>query len=223
MKSMNEEQIKKRLIGSVVVVLTIVIVVPIFLDGSDKGLREVKITEVPPKASFEMKDPPNKLFDGDGSLDFIKKEKGSTVFDLNVGGIEGVNGLEGRSGKVLNEIIREGKNVKVVETFEKSLKKLEKQIGDRLNREGTVEEKSQVLVEWLVQVGSFSDLTNAERLVSQLTEDSFEAVTLERGNENGRSFKVRVGPYKNKSNAHKALLEIEKKHTVSGFLVKVSP
>jgi len=200
-----------------------VIVVPIFLDSNDQGLQEVKITEVPPKSSFEMQSPSDELFDGDDSVDYIRKEQGSAVFDLNVDGIERGNGLEESPEQVLSELIREGENVNAVETFENSLKKLEMQIGDRLNGDGAAEKESQVLVEWMVQVGSFSDLTNAERLVSQLTEDSFKAVALERGDENGRSYKVRVGPYKNKTDASNTLLEIEQKYTVSGFLIKVSP
>ena len=220
---MNEEQIKKRLIGSIVVVLTLVIVIPILLDSSEHDLRKVEIEEVPSKSSFETEGLSKKLFGGGVSESYINMKKGSSALDLQANGDQGGSELEEGPEKVLDEIMQDDENVNVAETFENSLEKLETEIGDRLKRKGAVEGKPQVLIEWLVQVGSFSDLKNAERLVSQLKEDSFRAVALERGDVKGGSYKVRVGPYKNKSNAHKALLEIEKKHTVSGFLVKVSP
>ena len=43
---MNEEQIKTRLVGSIVVVLAVVILVPIFLENKEGQQEESKIQEL---------------------------------------------------------------------------------------------------------------------------------------------------------------------------------
>ena len=76
-------------------------------------------------------------------------------------------------------------------------------------------------MKWVVQVGSFSSEDNANQLIKKLNEQSFSAFVIEREDNNGESFRVRVGPFDKKNQAMKVLSIIEEKFGLVGFLVKI--
>jgi len=195
---MNEEEIKKRLVGSIVVVAAFVFFVPIFLDGDEGIPREISISEVPSRRHFELEDVPHN---------------------------DDVVGRANLERPLPSNEIVEGKSAshESVDVFENSLNQLEIKINEQSTPVKSIQEGTDVVFQWIAQVGSFSNQKNAENLSSRLKKDSYTSYTQERGEESGKVYKVRVGPYLSKTDANKDLLTIEERYGVKGFLVKVSP
>ena len=105
--------------------------------------------------------------------------------------------------------------------FDDSLDKLEATIENQLRQRAKSEGNSELLMNWVVQVGSFSSEDNANQLIKKLSEQSFNAFVIEREENDGESFRVRVGPFNEKSEAMKVLSIIEQKFGLVGFLVKI--
>ena len=107
--------------------------------------------------------------------------------------------------------------------FDDSLDKLEATIENQLRQRAKSEGNSELLMNWVVQVGSFSSEDNANLLIKKLSQQSFSAFVIERDENDGASFRVRVGPFDEKSEAMKVLSIIEEKFGLVGFLVKIRP
>ncbi|MBZ5488275.1 SPOR domain-containing protein [Halomonas aquamarina] len=72
--------------------------------------------------------------------------------------------------------------------------------------------------EWAVQVGSFGDAANAERLGNQLTDEGFSIFTRQRDN---NLTTVLVGPYASSEDGEAAMALIKQRANVQGLLVRV--
>ena len=216
---MNEEQIKTRLVGSIVVVLAVVILVPIFLENKEGQQEKPTIQELPPRISQSQEE----LLDWDGSTESLKSRIDS-VFESP----KSIDSVQ-RNGRVGNESISENDLPDVRQAkkptldFDDSLDKLEATIENQLRQRAKSEGNSELLMNWVVQVGSFSSEDNANLLIKKLSQQSFSAFVIERDENDGASFRVRVGPFDEKSEAMKVLSIIEEKFGLVGFLVKIRP
>lgn len=72
--------------------------------------------------------------------------------------------------------------------------------------------------EWAVQVGSFGEAANAERLEAQLNEQGFSAYRRDRGND---MTSVYVGPYASSDDGERARTELKERANIQGLLVRV--
>ncbi|MFG6667390.1 SPOR domain-containing protein [Halomonas sp. HNIBRBA4712] len=72
--------------------------------------------------------------------------------------------------------------------------------------------------EWAVQVGSFGDVSNAERLSEQLSSQGFSAFRRARDN---NLTSVYVGPYATSEEGESAMAVIKQRANVQGLLVRV--
>ncbi|WP_252109250.1 MULTISPECIES: SPOR domain-containing protein [unclassified Halomonas] len=72
--------------------------------------------------------------------------------------------------------------------------------------------------EWAVQVGSFGDISNAERLSEQLSNQGFSAFRRARDN---NLTSVYVGPYATSEEGESAMTLIKQRANVQGLLVRV--
>ncbi len=216
---MNEEQIKTRLVGSIVVVLAVVILVPIFLENKEGQQEKPTIQELPPRISQSQEE----LLDWDGSTESLKSRIDS-VFESP----KSIDSVQ-RNDRVGNESISENDLPDVRQAkkptldFDDSLDKLEATIENQLRQRAKSEGNSELLMNWVVQVGSFSSEDNANLLIKKLGQQSFSAFVIERDENDGASFRVRVGPFDEKSEAMKVLSIIEEKFGLVGFLVKIRP
>ncbi len=216
---MNEEQIKTRLVGSIVVVLAVVILVPIFLENKEGQQEKPTIQELPPRISQSQEE----LLDWDGSTESLKSRIDS-VFESP----KSIDSVQ-RNDRVGNESISENDLPDVRQAkkptldFDDSLDKLEATIENQLRQRAKSEGNSELLMNWVVQVGSFSSEDNANLLIKKLSQQSFSAFVIERDENDGASFRVRVGPFDEKSEAMKVLSIIEEKFGLVGFLVKIRP
>ncbi len=216
---MNEEQIKTRLVGSIVVVLAVVILVPIFLENKEGQQEKPTIQELPPRISQSQEE----LLDWDGSTESLKSRIDS-VFESP----KSIDSVQ-RNDRVGDESISENDLPDVRQAkkptldFDDSLDKLEATIENQLRQRAKSEGNSELLMNWVVQVGSFSSEDNANLLIKKLSQQSFSAFVIERDENDGASFRVRVGPFDEKSEAMKVLSIIEEKFGLVGFLVKIRP
>ncbi len=71
--------------------------------------------------------------------------------------------------------------------------------------------------EWAVQVGSFGESANAERLVERLTEEGFAAYSRPRDND---LTTVYVGPFDSSGAGERAVTEIKERVNLQGLVVK---
>lgn len=216
---MNEEQIKTRLVGSIVVVLAVVILVPIFLENKEGQQEKSTIQELPPRISQSQEE----SLDWDGSTESLKSRIDS-VFESP----KSIHSVQ-RNDRVGNESFSENDLPDVRQAkkptldFDDSLDKLEATIENQLRQRAKSEGNSELLMNWVVQVGSFSSEDNANLLIKKLSQQSFSAFVIERDENDGASFRVRVGPFDEKSEAMKVLSIIEEKFGLVGFLVKIRP
>ena len=137
---MSEEQIKTRLVGSIVVVLAIVILVPIFLENKERKQEEYGIQELPPKISRAQE----KVLGWDGSKETLKSRIDSVLEPSKA-----INSLEGNDRTESESFsendtpdVKKAKELKL--DFEDSLDKLEASIENQL-RKGAKSEKSSEL------------------------------------------------------------------------------
>ena len=204
---MSEEQIKTRLVGSIVVVLAVVILVPIFLENKEGQQEESKIQELPPRISQSKEE----FLDWDGSTESLKSRINSVER----------NDRAGTEGFSENDPPDVQQAEQPTLDFDDSLDKLEASIENQFRQGAKSEGNSEPPVNWVVQVGSFSSEDNANQLIKKLSEQSFNAFVIEREENDGESFRVRVGPFNEKSEAMKVLSIIEQKFGLVGFLVKI--
>lgn len=76
---------------------------------------------------------------------------------------------------------------------------------------------------WTIQIASFSDKANVERLVSDLKKAGFAAYTDTIKSPHGEYIRVYVGPEVDKAKAQKTAQEIEKKTQIKGMVVRYKP
>ena len=72
--------------------------------------------------------------------------------------------------------------------------------------------------EWAVQVGSFGEAGNAERLEAQLNEQGFSAYRRARDN---NMTSVYVGPFASSSDGEQARTELQERANIQGLLIRV--
>ncbi|WP_444677416.1 SPOR domain-containing protein [Halomonas sp. E19] len=72
--------------------------------------------------------------------------------------------------------------------------------------------------EWAVQVGSFGEAGNAERLQARLREEGFSAYSRRRDN---NMTTVYVGPYASSEAGERAMTELKERANLQGLLVRV--
>ncbi len=75
------------------------------------------------------------------------------------------------------------------------------------------------LVRWVVQAGSFSDASNAERLVSQLREDGMSAYQETVTSSTSSIFRVRIGPFLERDEAIRTKQQLSEKLSIHGVVM----
>lgn len=75
------------------------------------------------------------------------------------------------------------------------------------------------LVRWYIQLGSFSKQENADTLRDKLRAQGFSAAVIEVDTAQGKAYRLRVGPELDKKRAETQLIQLDKQHSLKGFLV----
>lgn len=73
---------------------------------------------------------------------------------------------------------------------------------------------------WTVQLGSFTQIKNAQELEAKLQKNKFTAYMQKTHTDNGIRYRVYVGPEIRQEDANEALKQLQKKFGLSGLVVK---
>ncbi len=200
-----DDGLKKRLLGATVLVSLAVIFVPMLFEkepADDSGMNESKIP-LPPEDRFsssilpleneDLSTPPAQIT----PLKQLGEESGPSSND---------------SGKILelkpekrSEIVSPVESVALDTTQETNPPEQEERLSKLAIPTG-----SQIRVpSWVVQVGSFSNRVNADKIANELKKKGYPTF-IEQADINGNTvFRVRVGPEKNKPKAKQMLAQLD--------------
>lgn len=91
----------------------------------------------------------------------------------------------------------------------------------RPDESAPVTDPSDPLVRWVIQLGSFADMGNAENLVMELKKAGFSAYQVKESDSTGTGYKVRVGPEIERQEAVRIAAEIQQKLGHDGIVMSV--
>lgn len=179
MKPLMDRSLKERIIGAVVLVVFAVLVVPVFLDGPSTSTEIITESVSLPGQNGQMR-----------KTQTIVLERDRTEPVPAPGNISGADNKPAAS-----------------------VAKIDQPVADRSPATGPVKSQPKAadntkLVQaisptgmWAVQLGSFSNQANAERLAADLRKQGFAAFLSQLQTESGPLHRVRIGPQKNREGA----------------------
>jgi len=182
---MMERALKERIIGAAILVLVVVLVVPVFLDGAPGG-DEIVSERVPLPGQSEQKSQ-TVVLDRDRK-DPVPAATGSTSAQKQ---------QEDPPKPVAKQV--EPEQVKTDPVPEPAKPVAEKPAATASNT-GM----------WAVQLGSFGDQGNAERLAADLRKQDFAAFLSQHSTNAGLQYRVRIGPQKDRESAEAMAARLQK-------------
>ncbi len=183
---MMERALKERIIGAAVLVLVVVLLVPVFLDGTPGG-DEIVSERVPLPGQAEQKSQ-TVVLDRDRK-DPVPVATGS------------VPAQKQKQEPPPEPVIKQAEPETVKPDPEPEPAKL-------------AAEKPAATASttgmWAVQLGSFSDQENAERLAADLRKQGFAAFLSQLSTSSGQLHRVRIGPQKDRESAEAMAARLQK-------------
>ena len=176
---MMERALKERIIGAAVLVLVVVLVVPVFLDGTPGG-DEIVSERVPLPGQAEQKSQ-TVILERDRT-DPVPVAAGSTP---------------------AQEQEREPPPKLIVKQAEPETAKPDPEPETATPAAEESEANVSSTGMWAVQLGSFSDQENAERLAADLRKQGFAAFLSQLSTGSGQLHRVRIGPQKDRESAER--------------------
>ena len=194
---MMERALKERIIGAAVLVVVVVLVVPVFLDGPPEG-GEIVSEQVPLPGQSDQ-------------------ETKTVVLDRDRSNPVPSNGSSKPAEVTPQPVVtREEPKPEPVETQPAPQPVVEE--TPEAEAETPVPESSSTGM-WAVQLGSFGNQENAERLAAELRKQGHAAFLSQVSTSNGQLHRVRVGPQADRASAD-AVADTLKR---AGHDVKVLP
>ena len=183
-----ERALKERIIGAAVLVAVVVLIVPVFLDGPP-GENEVVSTSVPLPGQSEQ-DRRTIVLDRD------RKDPvpASTNNDSNEPTAE--------PGQVV--AVKDDTPTVVAESPKQQTEARPAPAQTQPDKTPQIKEPATSISStgmWAVQLGSFSDQQNAERLATELRKQGFAAFLSQLPTDSGQLHRVRIGPQKDRESA----------------------
>jgi DedD protein len=175
---MMDRALKERIIGAAVLVLVVILVVPVFLDGSP-GDGEIVSERVPLPGQSEQ-ETKTVVLDRDRT-DPVPSGNSSEVPPSKPQAKQNVVAQEAR-------------------TEPPASRSEPKPVPTQPAPENTVATASSTGM-WAVQLGSFGDQENAERLAADLRKQGFAAFLSQLSTSSGQLHRVRIGPQKDRESA----------------------
>lgn len=177
---MMERALKERIIGAVVLVIFVVLVVPIFLDGpSDEN--EI-VTERLLLPGQEGQDTKTVVLDRERSEPIPVAEQESTAQTVTL------------------PKPQESKSPVVTPIAEPAAARIEEKPAPPPEQEAPKVATSTTGM-WAVQLGSFSNKENAEKLAADLRKQGYAAFLSQLETNSGQLHRVRIGPQKDRESA----------------------
>ena len=183
---MMERALKERIIGAAVLVLVVVLVVPVFLDGTPGG-DEIVSERVPLPGQAEQK----------SQTVVLERDRKDPV------------------------PVATGSAPAQEQKREPSPKPLVKQAEPETVKPDPEPEQAKPVAEksaantsstgmWAVQLGSFNDQENAERLAADLRKQGFAAFLSQLSTSSGQLHRVRIGPQKDRESSEAMAERLQK-------------
>ena len=180
---MMERALKERIIGAAVLVLVVVLVVPVFLDGRPGG-GEIVSERVPLPGQTEQK---------------------SQTVVLDRDRKDPVPAATG--GTAAREQIQEAPKTVVRQPQPEPVKSDPEPAKPEPQKAAP---KASTTGMWAVQLGSFGDQANAERLAADLRKQGFAAFLSQVSTSSGPLHRVRIGPQKDRESAEAMAVRLQK-------------
>ena len=186
MHNMSDRALKERVIGAVVLVLFAVLVVPIFLDGPQPETPMVSETVALPGQNNQQRTQQTIILDRDRAEPVPATRQPEPVPAI------------------------------AEETTPVELPEPEKSAATPKAPPNTAEPASKAPAEksetgmWAVQLGSFSDQENAERLAADLRDQGFVAFLSQVRSGGAQMHRVRIGPQKDRNSAEAIAAQLTK-------------
>lgn len=195
-----DQNIKNRLVGTVVVFALAVIILPIILDGS--GVRKDKLEVIIPSPPVVSENPDfeSNLIELKASVDALPELDARFIDENSTDKIERT-----LKPKVESSSANSPETQSKPETGTTTIKTKSKTGGDS----------------WVLQVGSFQDRNKALIQRDRLRKSNIAAVFIEQFDiDNRTSYRVRLGPFLNRDQSRVAQNKIKAKHDIDGIIMK---
>lgn len=183
---MMERALKERIIGAAVLVLVVVLVVPVFLDGTPGG-DEIVSERVPLPGQAEQK-----------SQTVVLERDRKDPVPVATGSAPAQEQKREPSPK---PPVKQAEPETVKPDPEPEAEKLAAEIPAAVASSTGM---------WAVQLGSFSDQENAERLAADLRKQGFAAFLSQLSTSSGQLHRVRIGPQKDRESAEAMAARLQK-------------
>ena len=172
---MMERTLKERIIGAIVLVVFVVLVVPVFLDGPPEGGATVSERILLPGQEGQ-----------DTKTVVLNRERDEPIPAAN----REENATTSSDAAVPAPIAEKQAPESVDETP-----------LPRTDAQSAPEPVASTTGMWAVQLGSFSNKQNAEKLAADLRKQGYAAFLSQLKTGSGQLHRVRIGPQKNRENA----------------------
>ncbi len=174
---MMERALKERIIGAIVLVIFVVLVVPIFLDGS------------PDNGEFVSKDVLLPGHEGEGRKTVIlDRERSEPIPVANSEETVVVPEVKKPVPQPAPKLATEQKSARAEQDSKPPPKEATKPAASTTGM-------------WAVQLGSFSSKENAEKLAADLRKQGYAAFLSQLKTDSGQLHRVRIGPQKDRDSA----------------------
>jgi DedD protein len=181
---MMERALKERIIGAAVLVLVVVLVVPVFLDGSP-GNGEIVSERVALPGQTEQK----------SQTVILDRDRNDPVPPSNGGNEPAQSTPQQQQAAVQQESKPEP-----VDTQAGPKPVAQKPAPDQSGPQAAAPTASTTGM-WAVQLGSFGNQENAERLAADLRKQGYAAFLSQLSTSSGQLHRVRIGPQKDRESA----------------------
>lgn len=186
---MMERALKERIIGAVILVLVVVLVVPVFLDGPPPDEEIVSRSVVLPGQTEQER-----------QTVVLERDREEPVPAAS-------NGTADTADPAPIETHREP--ARPPPTTAKQASAASAEVPAPVTAKPPTEESSATGM-WAVQLGSFGNQENAERLAAELRSQGFAAFLSKLKTPSGELHRVRVGPQKDRPSAEAMAARLEK-------------
>lgn len=202
-----ENSLKQRIVGAIVLIALAVIFLPSIL--KDKKQSQPFVSQIPDK--------PTALVEYEISEETQQKNK-KVQQSLD----------EFEASKQQKQVLSTQPPQKTVEPEKKSLTKVSPiaEKTDPANNKANKQPINKAFVDaaWVIQIASFSNKDNAIKFVAKLKAKKHKAYhRLVTNNQAKKVYRIFVGPYMKKSQAQKALVEVNKLSHSKGMLLAYDP
>lgn len=198
-----DEKLKQRLVGAAVIVALAAIFIPMILEGPDDGMGPVG-SNLPPAPEYKVKDRVEPLvLPPPPEAESEPAPEPATVPDAP------------EAATAETETVVEPEPAPPVEP-----EPAPQAVAEPAPAEPEAPAAPPQASGWVVQVASFSQQANAERLRDRLTDKGYEAFVEQASTGSGATWRVRVGPLPERPAAEKLQAEIAKAFDLKGLVAE---